>query len=94
MRRVDRRANVVSVVLANLTVKEDARFHAARIPYSASTGPHALPQSYRGDAPYIATTFPELGASIRALRWRRFVVARGANQWIIRKCVRAPRKIR
>lgn len=76
-----------SIILANLTVAEDARFHHAKVPYSGSTGPHAAPESYGGDAPYIATMLSELGAALKAIGWHHiFIDASSRYQWIVRKC--------
>ena len=87
-----RKEKYISLILANLTVKEDERFHAAKVPYSGSTGPHASPGAYGGLAPYIATSSSELRAAIRAFRWRHFTVTTNANQWVVSKCVHAPSK--
>jgi hypothetical protein len=83
-----RREKYISLILSNLTVKEDARFHAARVGYSGSTGPHAAPELYGGLAPYIATSISELRPALRALRWRRFTVTANAHQWIVSKCAK------
>lgn len=78
----------VSVILANLTPAEYARFGKARVGYSGSTGADADPASYGGYGPYIATYSSELRMAIKALRWRHFEVTTSRTQWIVRKVLK------
>ena len=75
----------ISLILANLTEKEYARFMKSKVGYSGATGAYALPDHYDGLAPYIASFLWEAEPALRALRWRNFSVSASSHQWIVRK---------
>jgi hypothetical protein len=72
----------VSLILASLSNTDFDVFHAARIPYSGSTGKGAV-QGYEPYGPYIATFWGEFERSMAALGWHHIELQRTAEHQVV-----------
>lgn len=71
-----------SLILANITERDNERFHAHAVPWSGSTG--MAPRPNDPLAPYIATTLEELPGALKAMDWKHLSVSFAGDQWIVR----------